>query len=52
MLYDVIDHFILVESNETFKGKCKPLYYTENKEIFDKYNDLLKTPKLIKLHNK
>lgn len=39
ILYDVIDHFILVESDETFKGKCKPLYYTENKEIFDKYND-------------
>jgi len=39
MLYDVVDYFILVESDETFKGNSKPLYYTENKNNFSKYND-------------
>jgi len=39
MLYDVVDYFILVESDETFKRNRKPLYYTENKNNFSKYND-------------
>ena len=39
MLYDVVDYFILVESDENFKGNRKPLYYTENKNNFSKYND-------------
>jgi len=30
MLYDVVDYFILVESDETFKGNSKPLYYIVN----------------------
>lgn len=33
-----VDHFILVESPETFSGKPKPLYYEENKERFAKWN--------------
>jgi beta-1,4-mannosyl-glycoprotein beta-1,4-N-acetylglucosaminyltransferase len=28
-----------VEGNETFKGIVKPLFYTENKSRFSKYND-------------
>ena len=39
MLYDVVDHFILVEGDETFKGVSKLLYYTENINLFKKYND-------------
>lgn len=38
ILNDYIDYFILVESNYTFSGEIKPLYYFENKEIFEKYN--------------
>jgi hypothetical protein len=33
-LYDHVDHFVLVESVETFRGKPKPLYFAENKERF------------------
>lgn len=32
-----VDHFILVESHETFSGQSKPLYYEENKERFAKW---------------
>jgi beta-1,4-mannosyl-glycoprotein beta-1,4-N-acetylglucosaminyltransferase len=38
-LYDVVDYFILVEATMTHKGNSKPLYYTENKDLFNKYND-------------
>ena len=31
-LYDHVDKFVLVESLETFRGKQKPLYFTENRE--------------------
>lgn len=34
-----VDHFILVESRETFTGIPKPLYYEENKERFSKWNN-------------
>lgn len=34
-----VDHFILVESEQTFSGQLKPLYYKENKERFKKWND-------------
>lgn len=33
-----VDYFILVESNQTFSGQPKPLYYKENKERFAKWN--------------
>lgn len=38
-LYEHVDHFVLVESRETFRGNLKPLYYNENKHLFDKYSD-------------
>lgn len=34
-----VDKFVLVESNQTFTGNPKPLYYLENKERFAKWND-------------
>lgn len=33
-----VDKFILVESEQTFSGHPKPLYYAENKERFAKWN--------------
>ncbi len=38
-LYDHVDHFVLVESKETFQGNPKPLYYDENKNRFEKFAD-------------
>ncbi len=36
-LYDIVDYFVLVESMETHKGEKKPLYFAENKHLFEKY---------------
>jgi hypothetical protein len=33
-----VDFFIITESNKTFSGKDKPLYYAENKERFKKWD--------------
>jgi len=38
-LYDIVDKFILIEATVTHSGNPKPLYYSENKEDFSKYND-------------
>jgi len=38
-LYDVVDHFVIVESRISFTGKEKPLYFAENAEKFEKYKD-------------
>jgi len=39
-LYDVVDAFVLVEATKTHsKGISKPLYYAENKHLFEKYNN-------------
>jgi beta-1,4-mannosyl-glycoprotein beta-1,4-N-acetylglucosaminyltransferase len=38
LLNDVVDYFILVEANQTFVGKPKPLFYNENKHLFEKFN--------------
>ena len=38
-LYDVVDFFILVESTHTFVGREKQLFYQENKQLFEKYNN-------------
>ncbi len=38
-LYDEVDHFVLVESCETFRGNYKPLYFTLNKQKFSPYLD-------------
>ena len=34
-----VDKFILVESNQTFSGNPKPLFYEKNKDKFAKWND-------------
>lgn len=34
----VVDHFVLVESTETQRGDVKPLYFQENKHLFEKYS--------------
>lgn len=38
-LYEVVDRFVLVESNKTFRGQPKPYYFSENQDIFEKYLD-------------
>lgn len=36
--HDIVDFFVLVESNVTFSGRSKPLYYQDNKILFEEYN--------------
>jgi beta-1,4-mannosyl-glycoprotein beta-1,4-N-acetylglucosaminyltransferase len=36
---EYIDYFILVESTHSFAGNEKPLYYKENKKMFEKFHD-------------
>ena len=36
-LRDVVDHHIIVESNRTFTGKQKPLYFAENIHLFQEF---------------
>lgn len=45
-LYEVVDRFVLVESNKTFRGQAKPYYFSENKHLFKKYLDKIKIVKL------
>ncbi|NGX38766.1 MAG: hypothetical protein KR126chlam1_00077 [Chlamydiae bacterium] len=35
----VVDHFVLVEAEETFQGNPKPLFFEENKELFAPFLD-------------
>jgi beta-1,4-mannosyl-glycoprotein beta-1,4-N-acetylglucosaminyltransferase len=37
LLNDFVDHFVISESNISFSGKEKPLYYLENKDRFKKF---------------
>ena len=39
ILDEYVDKFILVESTRTFTGHSKPLFYLENKNKFEKFND-------------
>lgn len=39
ILDEYVDYFIIVESTHTFVGKEKPLFYNENKSLFQKFND-------------
>lgn len=39
ILNEYVDYFILVESTHTFAGKEKPLFYYENKKLFELFND-------------
>jgi beta-1,4-mannosyl-glycoprotein beta-1,4-N-acetylglucosaminyltransferase len=36
-LKSTVDHHIIIESNSTFTGKTKPLYFAENKELFAEF---------------
>ena len=38
-MYDAVDYFVLVESEETFRGAPKPLFFYENKNAFTRYKD-------------
>lgn len=38
-LYDSVDHFVLVEADQTFSGESKPLFFEENKHLFERYKD-------------
>lgn len=38
-LNTIVDKFVLVESNKTFSGLSKPLYFTENQKQFSKFAD-------------
>jgi beta-1,4-mannosyl-glycoprotein beta-1,4-N-acetylglucosaminyltransferase len=37
-LYDVVDYFVLVEAPITHSGKQKPLYYNNNRHLFDEFS--------------
>ena len=39
ILNDVVDYFVLTESPWTVSGNPKPLYYQENRDRFEKFND-------------
>ena len=39
ILYNVVDYFIIVESNQTHRGTNKELFYNKNKERFGKFKD-------------
>ena len=42
-LNDTVDLFILIESTHTFSLEQKPLYYQENKHLFNKFNHKIKS---------
>ena len=37
-LNDVVDYFVIVESKYSFSGQVKPLFYAENKHMFEQFN--------------
>jgi beta-1,4-mannosyl-glycoprotein beta-1,4-N-acetylglucosaminyltransferase len=37
-LDSVVDKFVLIETNLTYRGSEKPLYYQQNKQLFEKWN--------------
>lgn len=38
-LYEYVDKFVLVESKETFRGNPKPLFFSENRDLFKKFEE-------------
>ena len=57
-LYDIVDYFVIIESNLTHSGEVKPFYYEDNKSRFEKFSDkiihykVLDTPEQFNnLHN-
>ena len=41
-LYDIVDYFVIVESDRTFTNKPKPLYFNESKSRFERFLDKIK----------
>jgi beta-1,4-mannosyl-glycoprotein beta-1,4-N-acetylglucosaminyltransferase len=39
ILKDRIDYFVLTESSMTFSGRTKPMYFADNKHLFDDFKD-------------
>tara|TARA_Y100000015_G_scaffold27289_1_gene26459 strand:+ start:585 stop:1433 length:849 start_codon:yes stop_codon:yes gene_type:complete len=39
LLYDLVDFFVITECPYTIMGDEKPLYYWDNRDRFDKFND-------------
>jgi beta-1,4-mannosyl-glycoprotein beta-1,4-N-acetylglucosaminyltransferase len=38
-LHNVVDRFVIVEATETFQGKSKPLYFSDNRDRFKAFDD-------------
>lgn len=38
LLNNVVDYFVIVEATHTFVGKEKPLFFNENKHLFENFN--------------
>jgi len=38
LLNDIVDYFVIVEATHTFVGKGKPLFFDENKHLFEIFN--------------
>lgn len=51
-LWDSVDHFVLVESVETQRGTPKPLYFEENKQLFEQYLSKIIHIKITEKHPK
>ena len=41
ILYPYVDKFNIIECAQTFSGKSKPLYFTENQNRFEEWSDKL-----------
>ena len=39
LLYNIVDYFIIVESNYTFVGTKKESFFTTNKDLFEQYQN-------------
>ena len=39
ILYEIVDFFIIIESTHSFNGQSKPLYFNQNKHLFDIFKD-------------
>lgn len=39
LLHDVVDFFVIVETDKTHSNLTKPFYYEENKHMFEKYKN-------------
>jgi beta-1,4-mannosyl-glycoprotein beta-1,4-N-acetylglucosaminyltransferase len=46
-LYPVVDGFVLVESDKTFRGQTKPYYFSDNQDMFEKYLDKICVVRLV-----